>query len=186
MRVLIDVDGVLAQWKVQFKKYLEEVGFFKDGIGWESKELPLTEWQLWQAWARMCEPDVAFNLKPFPGAIEGVECITDDPDNDVYFVTAQVDKSPTWVFDRTRWLIKYFGEEQGKKVVFTHHKHLCHGDVLVDDKEYNVKAWLKEWPQKIGVLWTHPQNWGQDTVGVRLSSWGSLLKTMEEQGITKE
>jgi 5'(3')-deoxyribonucleotidase len=172
MRVLCDVDGVLAQWKTVFKYHLSQVDFHIDGINWVSPDLPLTTAQRSYAWHKMYERDVALNLDPFPNAIKGLKRIMEIAD--VYFVTAQVEKSPTWCYDRTNWLIKHFGEEQGNKIILTHHKEICSGDVLIDDKEYNIKAWKEEHPDGLAVLWDHPHNWGQDTVGIRCKEWSDL------------
>ena len=180
LEVLCDVDGVLAQWKVVFKKHLADVGFKIDGINWVSPELPLTKAQREYAWMKMSERDVALNLEPFPNSIFGLKRIIDLPYTDVYFVTAQVERSPTWVYDRTNWLIKHFGEKQGNKIIATHHKHMCRGDVLIDDKEYNIAPWKKKYPNGLAVLWDHPHNQGQPTAGVRCGNWSMLFHMIME------
>ena len=180
MRVLCDVDGVLAQWKVVFRKHLADVGFEIDNIAWNSPDLPLTKAEREYAWMKMSEPGVACDLEPLPGAIEGVKKIAKIAD--VYFVTAQVERSRTWVYDRENWLIKHFGQELGSKVVNTHYKYLVKGDMLIDDKEYNMKAWKKAFPGGIGVLWDHPHNQNYNTVGVRMSDWYEPYKAIMERG----
>ncbi len=174
MIVLCDVDGVLAQWKVVFKRHLSDVGFDVAGIGWVSPDLPLTKAQREYAWMKMSEPRAAYDLEPFPGAIEGLARIIKE--HDVYFVTAQVERSRTWVFDRTAWLVKYFGEDQGNKIVSTHYKHLIDGDVLIDDKDYNVTPWKRRYPRGLAVLWDHPHNQESKTLGKRMSDWDELYK----------
>lgn len=172
MIVLCDVDGVLAQWKKAFRYHLSQVDFHVEGINWISPDLPLTKAQREYAWLKMSERDVAYELDDFPGAIKGLDRIIEIAD--VYFVTAQVEMSPTWSYDRTNWLIKHFGVEQGEKIVLTHHKHLVGGDALIDDKEYNIKAWKKAHPNGLAILWDHPHNHGQDTVGIRCGDWDAL------------
>ncbi len=179
MRVLCDVDGVLAQWKEVFRKHLADVDFHVDGINWTSPNLPLTKAQRAYAWMKMSEWGVALDLEPFPGAIDGVKRIMEIAD--VYFVTAQVKQSPTWVYDRTGWLVKHFGEEQGNKIVSTHYKELCSGDVFIDDKEYHIRDWKKEHPEGLAVLWNHPHNQDQETVGIRCGDWDKLIKMIGER-----
>lgn len=174
MLLLFDVDGVLAQWKKVFKKHLLDVGFEVDGIGWESPDLPCSKSQREYAWLKISEPGVAYEFEPFPESIETVKRISRLPGISVYFVTAQVQRSRTWAFDRANWLIKHFGEELGSNVVFTHHKHLVRGDVLIDDKEYNIKSWKEANPDKLAILWDHPHNREYNTVGVRMGDWDHL------------
>lgn len=46
--------------------------------------------------------------------------------------------------DKLAWVKKHFGGEKDdvfyKRVIFSHHKNLCHGDYLIDDRPHKNGA----------------------------------------------
>jgi 5'(3')-deoxyribonucleotidase len=128
----------------------------------------LDEW--WKRFGR--EGFVHGQLKPYPGAVDGVKRLQEVAD--VYVVTSPVFSSKTWAHERNAWLYQNFGI-QVKHIVHTSAKYLFYGNMLVDDKTDNVVRWQEEHPAGIGVLWSHSFN-AQDAckVKMRTNSWDEL------------
>ena len=81
-------------------------------------------------------PDIFSMMDPMPGAIEAVHKLAEK--YDIYILSTAPWKNPTALNDKLAWVKKYFGAEEGsvfyKRVIFSHHKNLCHGDYLIDDR----------------------------------------------------
>ncbi|MBR4913173.1 MAG: hypothetical protein IKZ54_10100 [Bacteroidales bacterium] len=81
-------------------------------------------------------------MEPMPGAIEAVHKLAEK--YDVYILSTAPWKNPTALNDKLAWVKKHFGAEEGsvfyKRVIFTHHKDLCHGDYLIDDRPHKCGA----------------------------------------------
>lgn len=183
-RLLMDVDGVIGNFNKLYLDCLLEA----TGIKKEEKDvtvyniataLKLTEEQDAAAWQVLNLPGRAFTIEPYPDAVESVvklSLITD-----LYFVTAPVGTSRTWVYDRDQWLQLYFGPDLGKKVNYTSQKHICSGDFLVEDKPSTLSEWQYFNPKGTGILWERPYN-EESTIeaAVRLSDWESLIMMITE------
>ena len=81
-------------------------------------------------------PGIFALMDPMPGAIEAVHKLAEK--YDVYILSTAPWKNPTALNDKLAWVKKQFGAEEGsvfyKRVIFSHHKNLCHGDYLIDDR----------------------------------------------------
>ena len=116
------------------------------------------------------------DMKPLPGAIDGVLAIRELAD--VYVVTSPWAGSPTWMAERTAWLAHYFTID-ADHVIHASAKHLVDGHVLVDDRSAHVALWLAERagvPDRNGVLWGTPHNTDEAVpAGAhRMTSWRAL------------
>lgn len=89
----------------------------------------------------MAKMRLADKLDPYPEAIEAIKEIAKI--SNLYFLTSPFRKCPTWTFDRTKWLKRYFGTELSKKTIFTYHKYLVHGDIFIDDCVDNLNKWIE-------------------------------------------
>lgn len=156
-RVLVDVDDVVANFLQLFASALNATGVRKIPNGWQrtkwdlAEEFNLTKDEEKMVYDLLTLPGVAMHMHPMPGAIEGVKKVMEVAD--VYFVSAPLKESPTWVYDRQGWLIKHFGEEQGKKFAPVHDKFIIYGDYLVDDKPANCEEWQAAWPGSRALFW---------------------------------
>lgn len=162
-RVLLDVDGVLADFVSSAARVVERV---------TGAPLPvdaLEEWDIFRSYPKEVQNEIygacktegwCLALEPYQGAVDFVRRL--DEVADVYFVTSPMG-GPHWAYEREQWLKKHFGTHH-HKVVSTNAKYLCVGDVFVDDKFSHVEKWSKFHRPGIGVLWTQPYNlkeeWG--------------------------
>lgn len=152
-RLLLDVDGVIADFHRATENGMMKYFGLKPVREWTEWDILKMDWHHWRnEISRGTRDDhremlkVVWNQEGFcagipeyEGAVEQVKQLSEV--FDVYFVTSPMVTSPTWVYERSEWLIKKFGKDLGKKVVHTHYKELVDGRLFVDDKPQHVYDW---------------------------------------------
>lgn len=157
MIVLLDCDGVLADFTGGVLKVVNK----RSGTNWKpadvktfkiSENIGISNSLIYEiaGAAGFC-----MSLKPYPGAKEGVAELKRK--HDVYVVTSPITSSPTWVYERTKWLKKHFSIDDDH-VINASCKERINGDMLVDDKAENLERWKKQWPAAKAFLWGRPWN----------------------------
>jgi len=115
--VYVDMDGVLVD--------------FESGISKLTKD----EQELFKGKYDLI-PGIFSTMDPIYGAIDGIRTLCKIPDVEVYILsTAPWGNSSAWA-DKVDWIKKYIPEFE-KRLILTHHKDLCRGNVLIDDRETN-------------------------------------------------
>lgn len=181
--VLCDVDGVIANFTQLYVSAAKAAGVLPENFSsdwqpetWQiSKSLGLTRNGIAATHRVLDSPAAASMVNAYPGAVQGVKKLAGA--SNLYFVTSPVDTNPTWCFDRRNWLIKLFGHELGEKVIFTGHKHMVRGDILIDDKIDNLEGWQKAWPKGIALCWS--QKYNQKWHGARASDWDQAMRYLQ-------
>ena len=85
-------------------------------------------------------------MQPMPGAIEAVHRLTEY--YDCYILSTAPWKNPSAWSDKVLWITKYLDDVFHKRVVITHCKNLCKGDILIDDRGKNgTNEFEGEWIQ---------------------------------------
>ena len=56
---------------------------------------------------------------------------------DTYFLASAPGNNPSAWSDKLEWVKQYLGEVAYKRLILSHHKDLCVGDYLVDDRVEN-------------------------------------------------
>ncbi len=177
-RVLLDVDGVLADFAGRFLDLVnahwgtnhrpEDVTTYDiaAALGWARKQAEV-------AYGLISEDqDFAADLAVFPGALDGVRAL--GAVAEIYAVTSPWHSHPRWAHDRTNWLWRHF-EIPASRVVHTAAKHICVGDFLVDDKTETLERWQAEHPAGVAVQWITPHNRRDGWNGIALKDWGELV-----------
>lgn len=160
--ILVDVHGVLADISTEILKEANAragTSYVHDDVcQWDIMSLPGLQEVAAAVWTAVKEPGWAHRLKPYPGAVEGLNNLKEI--GDVRIVTTPI-FSPTWEYDTKMWIQEHF-DVSHKDVVTRHDKSGECGDILIDDKPSNIHAWLHEHaprnPQIRGVLWTRNYN----------------------------
>jgi hypothetical protein len=80
-------------------------------------------------------PGIFAYMEPIKGAVESFEELSRLYDTYV-LSTAPWDNPSAWA-DKVRWIQRYLGESGYKRLILSHHKNLCKGDYLVDDRSKN-------------------------------------------------
>lgn len=177
MRVLLDVDGVLADWTGAVANEVAiHGGSFNKNVWFDQQTLPpKARGPVMRALAR---PGFCYDLEPIPGAIEAVKALM-AAGHDVHFVTS-LWSSPTWAYDRQRWLQSHKLLNSYSRLVFAKDKYVVQGDVFVDDKISNVEKWRTAWPNACGIVWAQPWNTDYKGTALRFNDWARLRKLIYE------
>lgn len=123
----IDMDGVIANFDKAINKIVPD--------------LPLGDGHDYEIRSKMVDKIVTplnqffQELEPIEGAIEAVEILKDK--YDVYFLSTPMSAVSHSYTGKKEWIEKHFGEWANKKLILTHRKDLCIGDILIDDRHRN-------------------------------------------------
>ncbi|MBB5187094.1 5'(3')-deoxyribonucleotidase [Zhongshania antarctica] len=79
-------------------------------------------------------PETFLNLAPMDGAIEGFHTLSANPKLDVYILSAPSVFNPHSYTEKRLWVERHLGLDAAHRLILSPHKHLSHGDFLVDDQ----------------------------------------------------
>lgn len=124
-RLFFDMDGVLVD--------------FESGLA-QQDEQTLKEYE-----GRYDEIPGLFGLmQPMPGAIEAVHKLNEH--YDCYILSTAPWNNPSAWSDKVTWITKHLDDVFHKKMIITHCKNLCKGDILIDDRGKNGTSQFEgEW-----------------------------------------
>lgn len=182
-RVLLDCDGVLSDCAGGMLREAAQLFGINPDVAlmrqWDvCKSLGLTQAQEDMVYRQMDRPEWAYNLEVLPGSQEAIKRIEEIAD--VYIVTAPVWSSPTWDYDRRKWLLHHFNIGY-KRVMIGHAKFMCRGDLFVDDKPSTVHAWKEEHPtdEHLGLVWHYDYTYNDHKHLIRVTEWAHLIRHVE-------
>lgn len=144
-KIILDCDGVLSNLVDHLFAELSERGFrvpeqleqyeLFDVLGDDARDIAqhlFSEGSFWNEIPRYEDAAVAIDAIKAAG-------------HDIVVVTSPWPTCVGWEFCRRAWLMRNF-QLFPKRVIVASEKHHVHGDVFVDDKIGNVRAWQKAWP----------------------------------------
>lgn len=80
-------------------------------------------------------PGIFALMEPIEGALEAARLLAKH--YDVYILSTAPWNNPTAASDKIDWVKKHIDSIFHKRVIITHHKELCKGDYLIDDRAKN-------------------------------------------------
>lgn len=178
MRILLDVDGVTADFMSQSFLHLRQVGgpavTHQDIVTFDLLSFIPERFQsiLLRTWK---EQYFCATIPLYEGSQEAVRSLREL--GEVIFVTAPLADSPHWHWERTQWIKEHFGSD-GKDVIFATRKQHIVGDVLIDDRLDNLLDWQKAHPNGVPILWSVPfyARYSPTPPGVvSCNSWDELI-----------
>ena len=124
-RLYFDMDGVIVDFDSALKLQSEET--LKEYEGREDEI-----------------PGLFGRMQPMPGALEAVRKLNER--YDCYILSTAPWGNPSAWSDKVIWITRYLDDVFHKKMVITHCKHLCKGDILIDDRDkHGVRDFEGEW-----------------------------------------
>lgn len=156
--VLVDCDGVLSDFTSMYFDCIEPL------LGRRPHKDEVTQWDVLKCFglehaeeqvdAFIVEKRLCLNMPEFEGAFDAVDELRKIAD--VHCVTAPY-HTITWVNERTQWLQTRFGFSRDE-IHFTKGKHICQGDVFIDDNVKNVRKYAQHRSTTKVFLWDRPWN----------------------------
>lgn len=177
-RVLLDIDGVVAEFVVPMLSELTKITgkkYDKDDVTeWElAKALKLSKDEADKLKLALSMPGFCRSLPVIPGAVDGVRELMEH--TEVYVCTSPYD-SDTWAREREAWLFEHFKISRSS-IISTSAKHVCRADILIEDKEEMIHGWLEEYPTGFGLLFSQPWNnsytYRKDVI--RVTDWSNII-----------
>ncbi|XP_012603388.3 5'(3')-deoxyribonucleotidase, mitochondrial isoform X2 [Microcebus murinus] len=179
LRVLVDMDGVLADFEGGFLKKFrarfpdqpfialedrrgfwlsEQYGLLRPGLS----EKAISIWE---------SKNFFFELEPLPGAIEAVKQMANLQNTDVFICTSPIKMFRYCPYEKYAWVEKHFGPEFLEQMVLTRDKTVVSADLLIDDRPDITGA--EPNPSWEHVLFTtyHNQHLQLQPPSRRLHSW---------------
>ena len=91
-------------------------------------------------------PGLFGQMLPMEGAIDAVHRLNEH--YDCYILSTAPWKNPSAWSDKVLWVTRYLDDVFHKRMIITHCKHLCKGDILIDDRGKNGTSEFEgEWIQ---------------------------------------
>ena len=165
MRILIDSDGVIVDFVSAHLKTYEKHG------GIIPKNLDMTEYYFTRdlpsrgairaTWGDHGLFKIAL---PYPGAIDKLRQLHNR--HEVYIVTDPGSRPQIHVPAKFAWYQKHAPFIGPDQFIFTRHKHMITGDVLIEDKLTTVYKWAMTYRDSRVIMIEHPWNYGPDLPNV--------------------
>jgi 5'(3')-deoxyribonucleotidase len=77
-------------------------------------------------------PGIFALMEPMTGAVAAFNALARV--YDVYILSTAPWNNPTAWADKLEWVKKHLGDAAYKRLILSHHKNLCAGDYLIDDR----------------------------------------------------
>lgn len=91
-------------------------------------------------------PGIFALMDPMPGAVEAVHTLARSGKFDMYILSTAPWKNPSAWADKVQWVTRHFDDVFHKRLIISHHKNLCQGHYLIDDRDrHGAKDFEGEW-----------------------------------------
>lgn len=171
-RILVDMDGVLCnlieKWFATYNKEYGDTLHLDRMVEWGPHRFARAGKSVYKY---LSKPGFFRDLRPIPGAIDGMRRLV-DLGHDVVVVTAARNGHR----DKIDWLKEHMPFLPPHNIVFAHRKDLVRGDILFDDAPHNLEAFL---PYGQPVAMAYPYNQGVSCP--RVGSWSEFLQLVDER-----
>jgi 5'(3')-deoxyribonucleotidase len=180
-RLLLDMDGIIADFNLysvrtyneihkagldenKIHEYLGDHEVIHDSIDPKLFRKPYRD------------PGAFINLPVIKGSQEAVARL--EKYFDIYVVTTQYYGNPTCVHEKHVWLQRHF-PSIADKGIFTKHKYMVHGEILVDDRPSNCSTYKIHNPDALTASLTYPWS-DKKATDILAPTWEELAQSILE------
>jgi len=180
--ILVDLDGICA----------DMVGELIDAYNLEAEEedevsiadLTTDELEAWtplgkDLWKFINKPGWFENLPPLPGAVDSLEKLH-DAGHDVVICSSpgNPEFGAHGASEKSRWIRKHLPFLPWRNFILTPLKHICRGDVFIDDSVGKLSNMREAWPSTKLICIAWPYNTGAKC-DLRAEGWEDTRKAWE-------
>jgi 5'-nucleotidase len=177
MRLLVDMDSVLADWEKGFLEIWRELYPDRPHIPLEQRTTFSPKDQYPPEYresivAIQHAPGFFQSLEPIPGGLEAIQTIH-DLGHEVFICTSPLSNYRHCVLEKYEWVDQHLGKEWVRRIILTKDKTLIRADCLIDDKPVIAGVDVPCWEH---ILYDQPYN-RSETQKRRLTwqNWRSVL-----------
>ncbi len=177
MRILVDMDGVLADFENGFLKNWQEkypdqtfIPLAERNIFYVSDQYPETVRSL--VFSVLCAPEFFRSLEPIPGSLEALKEMK-RLGHEVFICTSPLGEYQHCVLEKFEWVDEHLGPGWVSKIILTNDKTIVSADILIDDRPDIQGVAIPNWEH---ILYDQPYN-RSGTTRRRLTwqNWQSVL-----------
>ncbi|MBK8981114.1 MAG: 5'-3'-deoxyribonucleotidase [Ignavibacteria bacterium] len=181
MRLLIDMDGVIADFEGDFLRRWKETHPEKTHIPLEERKGFYVREQYPDEFSDFVQeiyhsPGFYQNLPPMPGAIEALKEIKNSLNHVFLCTSPMLPKYENCVLEKFHWVYEHLGTDWVNNIILTRDKTVVKGDVLIDDKPDIKGSCIPEWEH---VIYDQPYN--RNITGSRRLTWDNWKEVLNIQ-----